>query len=54
MSYCMFENTFNDLSDCKDKLNEIMDLDDLSESESVYARRLIVLCKQIVNLTEGM
>lgn len=54
MSYCRFENTYHDLVDCSDALNNINDLDELSESESEYAAKLIRLCKRIVNDCEGM
>jgi hypothetical protein len=40
MSYCMFENTFEDLKDCL----EHMDDKDLSESEKKYQNKLINLC----------
>jgi hypothetical protein len=43
MSYCRFENTYHDLQDCM----ESMDDDDLSTSEEEYRRRLIQLSKQI-------
>ncbi len=46
MSYCRFENTYNDLVDCHEALIN-SDLDDLSPSEKRYATYLIELCKRI-------
>lgn len=43
MSYCKFENTYRDLEDCY----ESMDEDDLSESETKYRRKIIELCNTI-------
>ncbi len=43
MSYCRFENTYNDLRDCFDNMD-----DDLEGSEAVYKEKLIKLCKKIV------
>ena len=46
MSYCRFENTYRDLQDCLNALqNE--DLSELSESEKRYAKELIETCKEI-------
>lgn len=42
MSYCRFENTYNDLKDCYDNME-----DDLSKEESEYRESLISLCKDI-------
>lgn len=47
MSYCRFENTFNDLLDCYGCL-----LDHLSESEQKYRKRLLRLCKSILKEAE--
>lgn len=46
MSYCRFENTYRDLSECYDFLcyNSI---DELSESEKKYAFKLIKICSNI-------
>jgi len=43
MSYCMFENTFNDLEECYNKLGEEYnsDLNKLSPSERKFAIKLI-------------
>jgi hypothetical protein len=48
MSYCRFENTFRDLQDCAENLDD----GDLSESETKYRRLLIELCKDIVDASE--
>lgn len=42
MSYVRFENTFRDLEDCLNHMD-----DDLSESEQEYRQRLINLCFEI-------
>ena len=47
MSYCRFENTYNDLRDCYENLE-----DDCSESEQKYKEKLIKLCKQISAIYE--
>ena len=50
MSYCRFENTYNDLVDCKDSLyeNGIEYLEEnASEYEKKYIKKLIQLCKEI-------
>ena len=44
MSYCRFENTYEDLQDC---FNALDDEEDLSEREQRYRDRLIKLCHQI-------
>lgn len=46
MSYCRFENTLSDLSDCQDALFED-GLDDLSETELRAAKHLIQMCIDI-------
>lgn len=43
MSYCRFENTFKDLKDCVDHLED----EDVSSSEETYRKRLIRLCQEI-------
>lgn len=52
MSHCRFENTYADLQDCYDALNEagsIADLQaDASQHEQAYIRKLVELCKDIV------
>ncbi len=48
MSYCRFENTYEDLVDCCEALQE-SELDELSETERKYAEKLIKLCKKIAD-----
>lgn len=48
MSYCRFENTYVDLQDCYDSLRE-KSLDELSETEKKYAKKLIKMCKDIAD-----
>lgn len=45
MSYCRFQNTANDLRDC---LENIYDVDCMSDSESRARERLIELCVDII------
>ena len=47
MSYCRFENTYNDLSDCAGALQE-PDEGKLSDSERRARRHLIEMCMEIV------
>ena len=49
MSYCRFENTLKDLRDCQENIGE----GDLSEDEKRARKKLIEVCKQIVDETEG-
>lgn len=44
MSYCRFQNTLGDLSDCEEALR---DTDDLSEEEEKARKRLVNLCIEI-------
>ena len=46
MSYCRFNNTVNDLEDCRDALDsgEIS-----SQEEKKEAKRLIEICKEIAD-----
>jgi len=48
MKYFRFENTYRDLQGCYDALVE-KDLDELSESEKQYAKKLIKMCKDIAD-----
>ena len=45
MSYCRFENTFRDLLDCYNNLDESVN----SKTEQDFRERLIGLCKDIVD-----
>lgn len=48
MSYCMFQNTLNDLQQCADKLEGVQgNLAELSKDEARAADRLILLCMEI-------
>jgi len=47
MSYCRFENTYNDLRDCYDALDD--GIDDLSGTERDCALKLIELCNDIIS-----
>lgn len=51
MSYCRFENTYNDLKDCYEALGEVNNLEELEKSaneyEKPYIRKLIKLCARI-------
>jgi hypothetical protein len=52
MGYCMFENTVNDLFDCKEQLNELGVrgiILNASEYEAPKVKQLIELCKEIVD-----
>jgi hypothetical protein len=44
MSYCRFVNTYQDLRDCWENMEE-----ELSEEEAKYKTRLLNLCKQIAD-----
>ena len=46
MSYCVFEGVSSDIGTCIDALQH---LDDLSERESNYAKRLRTLCEQYID-----
>ena len=48
MSYCRFINTYGDLQECYDALGE-KSLDELSETEKKYAKRLIKMCRDIAD-----
>jgi len=43
MSYCRFQNTYNDLVDCYENMENIN-----SDSEKRYRTRLIELCQDII------
>jgi hypothetical protein len=48
MSYCRFENTYRDLVDCLQALND-SGVDSLSDCELQYAKMMIQVCENIVN-----
>lgn len=49
MSYCRFENTYRDLEDCFENIDN-----DLSDSEQRYRTRLIELCMRIAEECEDL
>ena len=52
MSYCRFENTYKDLLDCQNALEDFVQNDEnciSSDSERMYAKRLIALAKEIAD-----
>lgn len=49
MSYCRFENTYQDLVDCVNALEDIAyDGESISEREWRYAKRMRDLCEQFL------
>ena len=48
MSYCRFRNTLEDLRDCSDNLDDT----DLSEEEAKARKRLVKVCRSIVDDAE--
>lgn len=44
MSYCRFENTYRDLLDCLNNMNN-----KLSEREAGYKERLVDVCREIID-----
>jgi hypothetical protein len=44
MSYCRFQNTYNDLYDCYNNINE-----QLSDREHEYRQRLVAMCQSIID-----
>ncbi len=51
MSYCRFQNTYQDLKDCIESLDRT-DIKDLPDIEKKYALKLRELCEQYLKLTE--
>lgn len=51
MSYCRFENTYNDLDECYRVLSDAMSVGELEKETNIYdrkfIRRLIDLCSTI-------
>ena len=45
MSYCRFENTYFELVECFDHIND----DDLDATEKRYRDKLVVVCRGIIN-----
>lgn len=56
MSYCMFENTEHELSQCVTKMMDACDIDDLdlNEYEQFAFRRMYDLCKNYMELYEHL
>ena len=52
MSYCRFENTYNDLKDCEEALSSQEGMD--KKYELPKAVRLIMTCQDIAEQFEGM
>lgn len=48
MHYCAFENTYRDLRQAMDKLEEQGEDEDLGPDEAKYRRMLVRLCQEIV------
>ena len=48
MSYCRFQNTAQDLSECVDSLD-----DDLSKEEQRARKQLVRLCREIVEWADA-
>ena len=44
MSYCQFENTYKDLLQCLNNMNN-----ELSERETGYKERLVDVCREIID-----
>lgn len=44
MSYCRFENTYADLQECYESMD-----DDLSKTEHEYRQLMVKLCQDIIN-----
>lgn len=49
MSYCRFQNTYQDLKDCVENFTS---LHDLSKIERDYALKMRKLCKEYLGLVE--
>lgn len=58
MSYCRFQNTYRDLEDCLQALEDLLyqneDGSPLSDSETRHARNLIKTAQEIIELVRGM
>ncbi len=47
MSYCRFRNTLNDLQDCYDSMEEV--IEEYSDEEVLAREKLIRLCEDVVD-----
>ena len=52
MSYCRFQNTYQDLKDCIESIEYRTDIKDLPEIEKKYALKLRELCEEYLELSE--
>ena len=51
MSYCRFENTYSDLLDCKQALDDVVyDGEEISEREMRYAKKMRELCEEFLDI----
>ena len=53
MSYCRFQNTYQDLKDCIESIEYRTDIKDLPEIEKKYALKLRKLCEEYLELVES-
>lgn len=50
MSYCRFQNTLEDLRDCRDALMEMGDYEkELDDEEARAAKKLLKLCRELAD-----
>lgn len=62
MSYCMFENTYNDLKDCVEAMEEAMNdgvslkefTREMSEDELLAFQRMVSLCARMIEAQSDM
>ena len=47
MAHCRFENTLNDLTDCEDNLDEMLNHGDMDSIEYQKAHSLLKMCNRI-------
>tara|TARA_R110002167_G_scaffold184555_2_gene384984 strand:- start:63 stop:308 length:246 start_codon:yes stop_codon:yes gene_type:complete len=55
MSYCRFENTSSDLSDCLDaveNINRVEDFEEMSDYEREALRDLLETCEAIAHISD--
>jgi hypothetical protein len=52
MSYCRFENTFNDFYDCYSAVKEMISIKELSPSEREYMLSLAEMARRFVNAVD--
>ena len=56
MSYCKFENTLDDLEECRGEMTHCVSVEDmdLSESELSALHQMVECCSEIVEMYENM